>query len=492
MPPYLDRYDVVVIGTGFGGSMTALTLAHTFKCRGKDETILMLERGTWWSTPVSTVADAEVKTPQFLRDHGQPVQYWSSVDHFRGAIDILLRCYRRKGNEDGLYELTRFGTNGFLGFGGKSDGVSILRSCGVGGGSLVYSNVTIRPPDFVLDDPRWPKWEKKERDWYFDLARDSIGYGVIWAREQRRKNDDPSLKVNQGLSNIVTRQIGVNPHLKPGPNANEPLRPIPRVDPANSTGWLERARVFQGTMAALTGDYGTVDSSINGYYPGPLADPPKNFCERQGRCIVGCLPGARYTLNKQLIRTALGGLPKPDGTPVKPIYDQLHIRALAEVEVVEELPSGGYRVHYLLRDEKKPKHVTRMTVEARRVIVAAGCVGTNEIMLRSARRGTLRNLSPRLGQGFSTNGDYLGFVEDTDAHVNLTRGPITTSFGHFNTPQSALPGSPAANPAQFHTIEDNGIPRPFASLVGAVLPLLRSLGNGRHPWYIVLKAAFFY
>lgn len=57
----------------------------------------------------------------------------------------------------------------------------------------------------MLDDPRRPTWEKKERDWYFELARDSIGYGVIWAREQRRKNDNAALKVNHGLSNIVSR-----------------------------------------------------------------------------------------------------------------------------------------------------------------------------------------------------------------------------------------------------------------------------------------------
>jgi hypothetical protein len=38
-----------------------------------------------------------------------------------------------------------------------------MRASGVGGGSLVYSNITILPPDLVLDDPRWPKWDTADR-----------------------------------------------------------------------------------------------------------------------------------------------------------------------------------------------------------------------------------------------------------------------------------------------------------------------------------------
>ena len=78
----------------------------------------------------------------------------------------------------------------------------------------------------------------------------------------------------------------------------------------------------------------------------------------------------------------------------------------------------------------------QQVVTADRVIVAAGCVGTNEIMLRSKTRGTLPNLSDRVGYGFSTNGDYLAFLDKTRERISLTRGPVTTSFAHFNTPAS--------------------------------------------------------
>src|SRR5215208_5947000 len=176
-----EQYDVVIIGSGFGGTMTALPLARAFK----EKRILMLERGTWWTSPVATVQDKTVETAEFLRRKHQPVQYWSSAESFRGFLDIYTRCFRRKGNEDGLYDLTVFGRRGLVGL-RQNDGVTILRACGVGGGSLVYANITIRPPDAVTEDARWPlTWTLQERDDYYDLAREAIGRGVLLALYQR-------------------------------------------------------------------------------------------------------------------------------------------------------------------------------------------------------------------------------------------------------------------------------------------------------------------
>src|SRR5499427_7113535 len=232
-------YTAVVIGTGFGATMTAIPLAQEFTNRnsGKPpeaiETVLMLERGTWWTTPISTVQDKEIKTADFLIGQKQPIQYWSAQNTFRGFLDIFSRCYRRTKddniftrlfkslrNEDGLYDLMTLGTKGFLGlFGGKSDGVSVIRASGVGGGSLVYSNITIRPPDMIFDDPRWPlTWTSQERNDYYDLARHAIGFGVlsaILARDARnvpyKGTGLPPSTVNPGLSNILARTARLDP-----------------------------------------------------------------------------------------------------------------------------------------------------------------------------------------------------------------------------------------------------------------------------------------
>src|SRR5215469_2710313 len=142
------RHSVIVIGSGFGGTMTALAIAAAFQ--GKDKSVLMLERGTWWTTPLATVQDRDVETYDFLKKKDQPVQYWASAEDFNGLIDLITRCLRRKKNEAGLYEMVVFGRRGLFGL-RKNDGVSILRACGVGGGSLVYSNITIQPPDLIFE-----------------------------------------------------------------------------------------------------------------------------------------------------------------------------------------------------------------------------------------------------------------------------------------------------------------------------------------------------
>lgn len=591
-------YTVVIIGTGFGGTMTGLTLAREFKKQNDNrldkprKTILMLERGTWWTTPAGTVQDKEVRTYDFLqKDKKQPVQYWSSQNHFKGFIDIVTRCLRRGGNKDGLFDMTTLGPSGPLGlFRGRGDGVSILRANGVGGGSLVYSNITIRPPDLIFKDPRWPlKWNDKDRHDYYNLARDAIGNGVLFALNQRdakRSTPDkpartisgevedyvpeksitlaqpnPStpgattavtlklapgitppadlrlkrdvwlstdsssgeelvtrivmqgpFKINPGLSNIVTRTARLDPHwivkgkgepfnprgikqldvkLTPDP---PPPAATKNADPKSAL-WIDRARVFQKAVSELTDDFGTVDLAIADLPPGDQPyDPkgsPKNYCERQGRCNVGCLPGARHTLNKQLMAAILGrpNFDKPSEN-VPPTFNNISLEPLAEVDFIEALPGGGYAIHYDQQDldeytKKGSGSSSRKTVTADMVIVAAGCMGTNEIMLRSRRKG-LPNLSDEVGCGFSTNGDYLAFLEKTKERVRLTRGPVTTSFGHFNTNDPGDDLDP--NRPKFHTLEDNGVPPALASLLGVGLPLIRSLAKGRNRWLFLIWA----
>ncbi len=478
-------YDVVVIGSGFGGTMVALTLANAFKDTNKK--ILILERGTWWTTPVSTVADKSVATEQFLRDKKQPVQFWPSMDHFKGFLDILLRCVRHEGNEDGLYDFTAFGKKGllggFLGIGAESDGVMILRASGVGGGSLVYSNITIQPPDLVFEDARWPGWtkHKNERDKYFDLARQAIGYGVVYARElQKDPNADPKLRAYGGLHNVVARSARLDPHLEEvqEPSTGRRVKRLstadshPKSDPKNAL-WIDRARVFQTAAKAIASEFGTVDSSVNDLPLGTDAfepgEKPGNYCERQGRCNVGCLPGARHTLNKQLMRAVFG---TPDNPT--PQFPNLTIEAMVDVDRIEASAHGGYEIHYRKRNPDKPEQTTAGKIKAGRVVVSAGCVGTTEIMLRSAKEnGGSLNLSDRLGEGFSTNGDYLAFLEDIDEHVSLTRGPVTTSYAHFNTEGEER--------TKFHSLEDQGVPKALASIIGYGVPFLHAIADGLGP-----------
>jgi cholesterol oxidase len=132
--------------------------------------------------------------------------------------------------------------------------------------------------------------------------------------------------------------------------------------------------------------------------------------------------------------------------------------------------------------------MTPKSITADRVVLAAGCVGTTEILLRSRRH--IPGLSNALGSRFSTNGDYLAFLDRTERNVNLVRGPVTTSFAHFNTPQAAKGAS--SDERLFHTIEDQGIPPALASLVGLGIPFIRKISNYRGPKIIALWLIFWW
>ncbi|WP_238007542.1 GMC family oxidoreductase [Dactylosporangium sp. AC04546] len=114
------RYDVVVIGSGFGGSVAALRLAE------KGYSVAVLEAGRRF-------ADDEF-----------PKTSWDSR---RFLWAPALGCY-------GIQRITMLRN------------VLVLSGAGVGGGSLVYANTLYRPLQPFYDDPQW----KGIADWRAELA----------------------------------------------------------------------------------------------------------------------------------------------------------------------------------------------------------------------------------------------------------------------------------------------------------------------------------
>jgi len=202
------HYDLVVIGTGFGGTMTALKIAFALDARRAGNPplrVLMLERGTWWTTPTETLADKQVKTRDFLTRRGQPTQEWSSLNDYRGMKDLIGRCRRSDKRPQGLYDFAMIGKD-------KDDGVAVLRASGVGGGSLVYSKILIRPPEALFDDPRWPgAWSGRAgaslRNLYYRRALIGVTRGV----ETLEPGQESVITGLAGPSNIITRSPGHPP-----------------------------------------------------------------------------------------------------------------------------------------------------------------------------------------------------------------------------------------------------------------------------------------
>ncbi|PSL08076.1 cholesterol oxidase [Haloactinopolyspora alba] len=117
-----DRYEALVIGSGFGGAVAACRLAQA----GVD--VAIAERGRRW------------RPGEFPRNLSRIDDGW---------------LWQRG---QGLYDAMPL------------NDILAVRAAGYGGGSLVYANVAARPPDEVFDDA-WPdSYTRAALDPYFDLA----------------------------------------------------------------------------------------------------------------------------------------------------------------------------------------------------------------------------------------------------------------------------------------------------------------------------------
>ena len=460
-----EQFDAVVIGSGFGGTIAATTLTDHFLLK-KQGKVCILERGQWWVSHEITFTPKDKRTQkpnmlEYLADNNAPYGFWAHPDNVEGLFKLLSmsRLIQRKG----LYDLRIL-----------SPQVSAITASGVGGGSLVYSNVTVRPHESVYKD--WPtEKEGKSIGEYFVQAEDFIGINKITtvaglgnamlersktfqeATDRLAKQQDSVIinkndySLNLAISDIPDKLFnyftldGYNSLTK---NSISQLTPelIAKLAPDLA------AKLTPDLIAQFTPDdiknlgpdlIAQLVPKVNTKYQNSME---ANVCERQGRCNLGCIPGARHTMNKKLFQALLQNKP-------------LEVRPLCEANFIEfkEGENYPYIIHYKQFD--KNDKASDKTIRANILVVCSGTLGTTELLQKSKAKGLA--LSNKVGERFSTNADLLGYMKLDKKKIDITRGPINTSHAMFKTGDKEF----AFN------IEDTAIPQMVADLFATIFEL---------------------
>lgn len=358
-----QSYDFVVVGSGYGGAVTAARLA-TANVSPKP-TVCILERGREWP-----------------------------VGSFPTTLDRFTAEQRSSLNPLGLYETLDFRD------------ISVIKACGLGGGSLINFNAAVIPDPEAFETADWPR----------TIRRDTL---------------EPYYRRAAAILRLATH---------PNASALPKFRTLDRA-----------ARAFGSQAKPLSL---TVNFDIDGVNEYGVPQSPCNDC---GDCFTGCNSGGKNTL-------AVNYLPMAHRAGAE-IYTQMN------VERVEKLGGGGWRVHGSARDGRRE---SAFTLDARNVILAAGALNTTEILLRSEMHGF--KPSPRLGSRFSGNGDFFGLAYNSD-HVVQALGIGSDSAKAALAPGPTMVGIARGNGGrpilERFIVEEGVIPSAFVRAAQVALPMFR-------------------
>ena len=354
------RYDVVVVGSGFGGAVVAARLAEAGRA------VCLLERGRRWDA-----AD-------YPRSFSQSESAVWDEEHSYGFLDY--RVFRR---------------------------MDVVQGSGVGGGSLHYFNVQLRAPAAVFARPEWPEPISADvMDTYYDRVAPVVQAGPLVppAGERLPGRTDAFLH--------AAERAGYEAHLVP--------------------------------IAIHTG--ATRSHPVSG-----LTQEP---CAYTSDCLLGCRSRSKNSLDVTYVPLGEG-----HGLEVRPLH-------LAErIEPVD----GGYAVVARRLDPQRPGTWERCRVRGDKVVLAAGSLGSTELLLKARDlHRTLPRLPAALGGRFSPNGDmiFAGTLGAED-RVDPSHGPSITA-GAFVQP----PGSP-----HLIQVQDLGYPPAFTSIADGAVPTAKRLGS---------------
>ncbi|MFC1481030.1 GMC oxidoreductase [Candidatus Neomarinimicrobiota bacterium] len=311
---HTHTYDFIIIGSGFGGSVSALRLAE------KGYHVAVVEQGRRY----------------------EPDQFPKSNWNLRKFL-----WFPRIGLY-GIQALTLL------------KNVFVLHGTGVGGGSLVYANNLLVPPDKVFDDPAWG--------------------GTGW-----RDRLAPFYKTAQKMLG-ATLSIAIS-------ETDRLLKECADEDGRGDTFHVNDVGIFFGEAGVEVPDP---------YFDGQ--GPARTGCTLCGSCMTGCRPGAKNTLDKNYLYLA----------------ERLGVDIIPETRVTDlESDEAGY----LVRTKRTTGMIGRKgLLRARKVVFAAGVLGTVRLLLRSKTAGVLPDLSDQVGNFVRTNSEALVGARAKSRKVDYSEG----------------------------------------------------------------------
>ncbi|MCF6280789.1 MAG: GMC family oxidoreductase [Candidatus Polarisedimenticolaceae bacterium] len=326
-----NQYDVIVIGSGFGGAASACRLSEAGK------KVLVLERG----------------------------RRWLPEDYPREIGDAWTWDVDEPENQNGWIDVRFFGD------------MTVAQCAGVGGGSLIYASVSIEAKPKVFEHG-WPvEITYDELKPYYDIVGKMLNVQTIpdnQLPERFRVMRDAAERLGYADRHEKV-DLAVTFNAEWSYDQNDPF------NDNKSVKWVNDQGQEQGT------------------------------CVHCANCDIGCQVKAKNTLDLNYLAVA-----ESHGAEIKPLHVVSHI----------EPTSAGYRVFYdqLVDGEKTPGSFT-----AQKVILAAGSLGSTELLLRSRdEHQTLPHISRRLGLGWSANGDFVTPAIHQDGRdVSPTQGPTISS-----------------------------------------------------------------
>jgi cholesterol oxidase len=256
------------------------------------------------------------------------------------------------------------------------NGITAFRGAGVGGGSLVYGGINIQPTKhlFYKVFPRTIDYDELNRV-YFPRVRSMLNATPI---------PDDILQTDAYVETRILLEQAARAGLK-------------TIKPAMAINW------------------DIVRQEIEGKKVGSII---------AGEVYYGTNSGAKNSLDHNYL-------------PVAEATGCVEILPLHMVTSIEEADRGLYRVVSSQINEQGAV-LAQKSITCRYLFLAAGSLGTPELLLRAQSNGTLRNLSDSVGRFWGPNSDSSAIVA-VASETNPTLGsPGVIAIEHLDNPISPI------------------------------------------------------